>query len=216
MRCAILTPVGPGHEALAKEAGASVLEAEARCLGPFSSVVHLTQPDPLGELGRGKARNLLLEKAHQDGADILFWLDADDLMAPDAFRGLETALAAQPDAEAVWGTIAEYRPSRTPLVRPAQIYPKSYAELIAVDPTRTLQIGYFVRTEVQRAHPWREDMNTGEDFEMYLRLWKAHKCVKSPSVFFINRRRHHSTGPRAASGGDWRRVVTAMLERARA
>lgn len=191
------------------------MAAWERCRGPFDALEVLRQDDSLGALGRGRARNMLVERGAERGASHFFFLDADDLMAPDAFRGFHTALLAQPESEAVWGTIAEYRPTRTPLVRPAQVYPKSYAELIAVDPTRTLQIGYFVRTEVQRAHPWREDMNCGEDFEMYLRLWKAHRCVKSPSVFFVNRRRMHSTGPKAATGGDWRRVVSAMLEDAR-
>ena len=45
-------------------------------------------------------------------------------------------------------------------------------ELLLFDPYITLQMGHFVRTEIALKNPFNESMNTGEDFDYYLRVWK--------------------------------------------
>lgn len=210
MRVIVLVPVGPGHQEVAEQAAASVQNA----LKPDDMFVWLSRHDDSdGALGRSKTRNILLHGAKD--ADWLFWLDADDLMAPDAFLGLQEALKADPHLDAVWGTISCFKGQEPPRVRPAQEYPTDYADLIRMEPTRTLQSGFFVRAAIAQREPWNEDMDAGEDFEMYLRLWKQYRCAKVQTVFMHNRRGRHSNGPRSATGGDWRRSVTAQLMKAR-
>ena len=83
-------------------------------------------------------------------------------------------------------------------------------------PNLTIQMGHFVRAEVAKALPFDEDMNTGEDWDYYLRLWRDHGCVKISAPLMINDRSRHSTGPRAASGRDWNKAVGEMISNARA
>lgn len=213
MRVVVLIPVGPGHERLCEEAAASAQRAAGTNPGPFDRFQCFLQPDPHGE-GRGHTRNLALKNWLPEKDDWIFWLDADDLMAPDAFLGLQAALKADPSLEAVWGTISCFRGSNAPKERPAQNYPADYSDLIRSDPTTTLQSGFFVRREVMEKERWNEDLDAGEDFDLYLRLWKSYRCGKVHTVFMHNRRGEHSTGPRAANGRDWRRAVEAMLRRA--
>lgn len=209
MRILICTPVGPGHEAIVDEAIKSV-KAAARPDGVHVAYAPLHDTD---EAGRSATRNLLRRDAAP--ADWVFWLDADDLMAPDAFLGLQAALKADPHLDAVWGTISCFKGQEPPRVRPAQEYPTDYADLIRMEPTRTLQSGFFVRAAIAQREPWNEDMDAGEDFEMYLRLWKQYRCAKVQTVFMHNRRGMHSNGPRSATGGEWRREVTRLLMKAR-
>lgn len=212
MKVVVLTPIGPGHAALAKEAEDSVRAAWGKSQGPFSVLEHHGIFDLDGAKGRSHTRNLLLRDATAAKADWIFWLDADDLMHPDAFSALQTALGELPGTEAVWGEIVEQAGSGPVLVRPRQEYPADLSELVRCDPFLTIQMGYFVQTAVQEQHPWREDMDAGEDFAMYLSLWREHCCWKMRSPLFINRRGFHSTGPRSATGARWRREVLSMLE----
>ena len=211
MRICVMIPIGPGHAEMAKQAVRSVMAANK---AESVNVAVAYEGDPDGKKGRSVTRNSLLRLAGP--SDWLFWLDADDLMAPDAFRGFLAALEADPSLDAVWGQIAEWRgPEHPPLIRDPQVYPASYRELIQADPFRSLNMGYFVRASVQAQEPWREDLNAGEDFDMYLRLWKGYRCAKVQTPFMLNRRGFHSQGPKSATPGEWRRAALGMLAEAR-
>lgn len=212
MRVAVLTPIGPGHKDLVRDAMASVEAAWDLDRGPFEELEHHGTYDHDGGRGRSAIRNELVRDAAAGGFDWLFFLDADDLLLPQAFRSLQEAMTRHPDADAIWGQIVEQVGKSAPLVRPGQEYPKDLAELVGADPFRSLQVGYFVKAEVQARHLWREDMDAGEDFAMYLDLWRSERCVKVPLPFFVNRRGLHSHGPRGSTGGQWRRSVLSMLE----
>ena len=80
--CAIITPVGPGHESLYEAALESVHKSFQGDRGIFSEIVPLKIDDPEGQLGRSKARNIGIRKADELGVEWIFFLDADDLMAP--------------------------------------------------------------------------------------------------------------------------------------
>lgn len=213
MKVVILTPVGPGHEKFTLDRVASITEAIGNTRRDEIGVEHFTVDDTDGELGRSKARNLLREKI-PERADWVGWFDADDLMAPGALQRLREAVKAQPDLEAVWGAIWSFRGQEPPRVRPRQQYPKTFHELVRMEPTSTLQSGFFVRAAIARQEPWNEAMDAGEDFEMYLRLWRTRKCRKIMDPFMFNRRGEHSTGPRSADGRTWRREVMRLLRRA--
>jgi hypothetical protein len=212
MRLAVLTPIGPGHKDLVADAMASVEAAWDLDHGPFEELEHHGTYDHDGQRGRSAIRNEMVLDAARAGFEWIFFLDADDLLLPQAFRNLQEALTRRPEADAIWGQIVEQTGKSAPLVRPGQEYPKTLRELVKADPFRSLQIGYFVRAEVQARHEFREDMDAGEDFAMYLDLWRAERCVKVDLPFFVNRRGLTSHGPRSATGGAWRRAVLSMLE----
>ena len=85
LTCAVITPVGPGHENLYRECQVSVERAWRENHGPFSGISHIAIDDAEGRYGRSRARNIGMQRAAQREVDWLFFLDADDLMVPGAF-----------------------------------------------------------------------------------------------------------------------------------
>jgi FkbM family methyltransferase len=72
-------------------------------------------------------------------------------------------------------------------------------------------MGHFVRQEVAARYPFDTQMDTGEDFDYYLRLWKNQRCIKIDIPLFLNVRGQHSSGPRSAHGGDWRAAINRVF-----
>jgi hypothetical protein len=207
MKLDIITPVGPGHEELVHRAAGSIQIAKEHSVGLFEDIDLIAIDDTKGQLGRSQARNLAVADSK---ADWIFFLDADDLMHPEAFKNLSLFFDDMRDADAVWGKIVEYKEGN--LLERYQV-PEitSLQSLIKNDPYLTLQMGHFVKTDVAKEHPFKEDMNTGEDWEYYLRLWKKHNCIKIDAPFMCNVRGEHSTGPRSANGAQWREVVEKLI-----
>ncbi len=209
MRCAVVIPVGPGHAALAEESAASVTRAASRSTGVFDAVEVITVDDSEARLGRSRARNAGVELADSRGAEWVFFLDADDVMDPGAFGAAAPWLDGH---DAVFGLICELGRSGRAVARRGQIASFStLGGLLAFDPFLTLQMGHFVRTSVARRVSFDERLDCGEDFDYYLRLWSSARCVKIPSPLFLNRRGHHSQGPRSTSGHEWRSGVKRQL-----
>lgn len=210
MKLAVITPVGPGHQDLLRDSCApSLAQAMAWTMGPFSEIRHLVMDDTEGCHGRSARRNEGLAQARAEGADWVFFLDADDVLAPNAFEAFGRCLAEEPDLEAVWGLICTFDGEGEPELReeqPARI--DSRAEFLRTPPYLAVQIGGFVRTPVAVAIGFDTTMDTGEDYRFYRALWAGHRCAKRPEIFFVNRRGAHSTGPRSATGQDWTRSVT--------
>ena len=100
--CCVLIPVGPGHATLAHEARASVEQAAGFSNGPFQSVEVTFLDDSDGSFGRSRRRNDGVAYASGQGFDWLFFLDADDLMALNAFTEAATYIS---DHDAIWGAI---------------------------------------------------------------------------------------------------------------
>jgi len=208
MNLQVITPVGPGHEHLKDRALESVRVAIEYDKGPFEDVRVLAIDDTAGEMGRSAARNEAVKAAT---AEWLFFLDADDLMHPKAlyYFGHEGK-----DYQAVWGTIIEMRSGvYHERYQVPEIY--SMAQLLSHDPYITLQMGHFVKREVALATPFNEKMDTGEDWDYYLRVWENYYATKIECPFMINVRGQHSTGPRSADGAQWRQAVTGVMENAR-
>ena len=208
MNCMVITPVGPGHETLASECRMSVERAALRGLGPFAEVHHAMVDDSQGLKGRSRARNEATHLAAPD-AEWLFFLDADDLLAEDAFL---SAAGLLDEVDALWGLISELPPDgMAPEPRMPQVISMSLRlELAMLDPFTTLQMGHFVRSAAALNTPFDESADCGEDFDYYFRLWDSHACAKKPMTLFHNRRGLHSTGPRAADGHAWRRRVETL------
>jgi FkbM family methyltransferase len=210
MKCAVVTPVGPGHEHYALDAEDSVHHAVARTTGPFAEIVIIKVDDTSGKLGRSVARNQGVQLAHDAGADWVFFLDADDLLCPYAFANVTHDLHRY---HAIWGAIHELAADEEHgVLRPGQLLEIARIDqLLANDPFITLQIGHFVRTEVALATPFDPQLDAGEDFDYYLRVWSKYHCVKIPQPFFYNRRHTYAGGPRAATDRDWRIAVERII-----
>ena len=206
MKLQVITPVGPGHEGTADRARESVAIAMEYSMGPFSEVRVLNVDDTKGELGRSKARNIAVEKAD---AEWLFFLDADDLMHPEALSHVKLH-----PHEAVFGLTTELVDGNV-VTRYQVPEIKDYASLIKHNPFLTIKMGHFVRREVAANVPFDVSMDCGEDWDYYLRLWKRYDCRKVNAPFFIKVRGQHSTGPRSATGRDWNIAVDKLLEDAR-
>jgi len=213
-RCAVVTPVGPGHRELYQECRESVERSFEAHRGCFSEVVPLMVDDAHGRLGRSKARNLGLAMAVERGADWIFFLDADDIMAPRAFEFVTPYLE---NYDAIWGAIWSNEKERNePLERPGQLpFLLDMDDLTACDPFTTLQMGHFVRLGVAQEIKFNEDLDTCEDFDYYMRVWERYRCLKIPLPFFHNIRGRHSEGPKSATSIEWRKAVIEMLNRHR-
>jgi glycosyltransferase involved in cell wall biosynthesis len=204
----IITPVGPGHEALAREAQASVEAAFRSNPGPFTDVICLTLDDTKAEHGRSRRRNDGIAWALANGYDWIFFLDADDLMASDAFAAVAPHIST---ADAVFGLIVEQTDGE-PRVRPGQLGATTHLiDIVRNDPYLTLQMGHFVRAQAASAIGFDADMDTGEDFKYYLELWRRFRCCKIDRALFINRRGRHSEGPRSADGKAWRESLSRVF-----
>ena len=207
MKLDVLIPVGPGHEELYKRAFDSVRVATLS-KGPFDVVSIRAGDDTEGKNGRSATRNSL---AAESDADWLFFLDADDVMHPRAFWNV--SLAAD-KYDAIFGQITEmdggciHERYQVPFI-------PDYKALLAFDPYLTLQMGHFVKRDVFNALKFKEDMDTGEDWDYYLRLWKGYECTKIGHPLMINVKGQHSTGPRSATGQEWNAAVEKLLEKAR-
>ena len=212
MKCAVITPVGPGHAALLESSCApSVERARTYDPGPFASIGHLVMDDGEGRHGRSNRRNAALAQAAAEGFDWVFFLDADDVMTPNAFQAFGRVIAAEPELDAVWGLICTFDEMGEPALRDGQ--PEridSRVDLLRVEPHLSLQIGAFVRTGCAARFGFDAGMDTGEDFKFYYQLWAQCRCAKRPEIFFVNRRGQHSTGPRGATGQDWQKAVSRL------
>ncbi|WP_407496414.1 FkbM family methyltransferase [Pseudooceanicola sp. MF1-13] len=201
----IITPVGPGHAELYQLSCApSVEQAKAYSMGPFDAVTHLMMDDTLGAHGRSARRNEALAQAKAAGSDWVFFLDADDILTPNAFEAFGRVIAAEPDLDVVWGLICTLDDGGEPTLREEQAERlDSREDFLTHPPYGGVQIGGFMRTDVVAQYGFDEAMDTGEDYKLYCQLWKTHRCGKRPEIFFVNVRGRHSTGPRSATGEDW-------------
>jgi glycosyltransferase involved in cell wall biosynthesis len=199
MKCSIITPVGPGHELLFLQCKNSVNKAITQSMGPFTGINHMPVDNTQGLKGRSACRNSGVAEAVAHGAGWIFFLDADDLIFPDAF---EKVMDAVRQYDAIWGAICELKRGADYLqIRDEQDVPiRNVEDVLSVDPFFSLQMGHFVKAEIAFANPFNVELNTGEDFDYYLRIWHRYKCVKLKVPLFVNRRGMHSRGPKSASG----------------
>ncbi|HRL93289.1 MAG TPA: FkbM family methyltransferase [Pseudomonas sp.] len=211
MKCTVIIPFGPGHNKLALRAKKSVEEAISEGTGAFHDVTIILMDDRDGKLGRSKARNHAVAEASRAGADWIFFLDADDLMAAHAFNIVQQYIV---DHDAVWGAIYEADIAKQIAnERPNQITPITSLEQILInDPYLTLQMGHFVKTKIAIKTPFNESIDCGEDIDYYLRVWKENHCLKIDQPLFFNVRGQHSSGPRSATGQDWRNSISQIYK----
>jgi len=209
MQLDVIIPVGPGHEGAVKMAAQSVEIAKDYDTGIFTTVRVLAVGDTDGEMGRSAARNFGVRDSR---ADWVFFLDADDIMLPAAIRHFSAFGVL---ADAVWGQTMELSEGGLLLERYQVPEIDSYKKLIRYDPSLTVKMGHFVRRDIAKRVPFDEDMDCGEDWDYYLRIWKQFDCRKIDAPFFAKIRGNHSTGPRSATGRQWNEVTDRLIAQAR-
>lgn len=214
MKCAVITPIGPGHVKLFEECRKSIETAVKHSSGPFDEISVIPVDDSAGELGRSAARNKGVSLAASEKYEWIFFLDSDDIIFPNAF---DTVITYIKEYDAIWGTIVEVKPgSQDVVLRNPQVFMlDNFNDLLMFDPYHTLQMGHFVRTEAAEKNRFSESMNTGEDFDYYLRIWENYRCIKIPEPLFINRRGLHSTGAKSATGKEWNSALEALMRQYR-
>ena len=212
MKCAIITPVGPGHEDSYQLCSTSIDIAVQNSPGPFSSIVKLPVFDLEGKLGRSTARNIGIDRAEEIGCDWIFFLDADDVMLESAFKNIVSLVGRY---DAIWGLICEAPHGKLDQVKVRQNQLKSITlieQILTTDPNLTLQMGHFIRTSIALNNKFDDSLNTGEDFKFYLAVWQKYRCIKGNFLLFVNVRGNHSVGPRSANGRQWRQSVEAQIK----
>jgi hypothetical protein len=211
-KCAIITPVGPGHQKLYDECLVSIQKTFSHNRGNFSEIIPIRVDDPKGKLGRSKARNIGIRKAADHNVEWIFFLDADDIMSTSAFEYVTPYLE---EYDGIWGCIWTIEQGETKAKeRPLQLpFLYSIEDLLSYDPFVTLQLGHFVKTSAALSTLFDESLDTGEDFDYYLRVWEKYTCIKIPLPFFYNRRSLHSRGPRSAAGAEWSKQVEEIIKR---
>jgi len=210
MKCAIITPIGPGHEPWYEICRNTIETAWNYSQGPFDGLDVIPMWDLEGAHGRSARRNDGIAQAQREGCDWIFFLDADDMLHGEAFERFAKHMDGR---DAVWGTICEATLQPPSVhVRPNQL-PRAdkLDDILRKDPFLTLQMGHFVRTECAAEVGFDTAMDVGEDFKYYIELWKRFSCAKVEDVFFVNVRGCASTGPRSGDGRMWRSATTALL-----
>lgn len=197
MRLTIITGVGPGHETIVNSAINSVKAAIARNR-TFASVRHNLIDDTKGVLGCAGSRN-----AGMDDAEWFFFLDADDLMEPDALN------LNRFESPATFGAVTiQNRPTAK------NVFPCGFRELGIHGAGGTLTVGFFCRGDIARVLGFNEADEITDDFDFYLRLPSfvkiaeplATTCVDVPS----------SVGPRriGAKEKDWTGLCNELVRQA--
>ena len=212
MKCAVITPVGPNHSQLFEQCKASVQEAISVSKGPFSKIEHLPFNDKNGTSGRSFARNSTVVDAQAKGFEWIYFLDADDLILSDAFDTIKDVVNKY---DGIWGAIYELKKNTDyPRLRKKQnISVETVKDIFEVGRFHSLQMGHFVKTKVAAKNPFDIQMDAGEDFDYYFRVWYHHNCIKLKFPLFINRRQMHSCGPRAATATEWKKNVSKVFKK---
>ena len=221
MYIAFLIPVGPGHQKLVQDAMTSILDASWP-KGWRHDV--FTFDDTAGQFGRSFGRNALAERATREGADWLFFIDADDLLDPDAMVWVQDAITRRPELEAIWGQITRQRAWRggDGLVQRLEVMRSDddvapisdFASLLDLPGHSTLRVGNLLVPELfDRVGGFIDRLDVGEDHEFHYATAahaKAFEKVAAPLVW-IRTWLEGASGPRGYVKGDPRLVQHRSL-----
>lgn len=196
--CAVIIPVGPGHEVYAVDAVASAWAAWHLGRGPFTDLAVVVIDDTRGEMGRSAARNRGMD---ENPTDWHFFLDADDQMMPGAFGMVDLSSPATFGAVFTDGRTA---PENRPCV--------DRATLLEFGPRGTLSMGCFVRGDLGLR--FNADLDVGEDFDFYLRLPGFTK-VSGPLVN-IGYSKPSAGGPRGYVDVSWMAACDEIIRKHKA
>lgn len=177
----------------------------------------------LHQTNRGKACALNLALARTD-AEMVWIVDDDDIVAPDALERLASALAANPQAGIAFGDFNRF--TLTPTAAPVAFGGAFDADRFPVDQLlqcSVFQPGMLVRRACYDATgPFDETLVRSQDYDMLLRLSRRFAATHVPHIVFHQRQHRGDRGTAAMRipGADiWNRQITfdaTVLQKVRA
>lgn len=194
MKCTVVIPVGPGHQAYAERAASSARLSFVDP-GPFTELEVVVVPDHEGQLGRSAARNRGMD---EHPADWHFLLDADDQMTAYAFTRVDIDYSATFGLVWLDGRMARHN-----------VYPVTRETLVRKGAKGTLSMGCFVRGDLGLR--FDESLDAGEDFDFYMRLPDFTK-VPWPLVD-IGYSKPSAGGPRGYDKIPWLEICNDVIRR---
>lgn len=199
MRLRIITGLGPGHEGLIEQCRRSVAAALARP-GRFTEIEHVVIDDTKGVLGCAGAKN---RGMGPPGADWFFFLDADDLLEPDALEANDF------DAVATFGAIK----LRSRFATWKDVYPCAWHDIAIHGAGGTLIMGCFCRADVAAEMRFDASDDLTDDFEFFLRLPSFTKVAVPLITKCVGT---SASGPRRIGhkDADWTGQCNEMIRRA--
>jgi hypothetical protein len=139
-----------------------------------------------------------------EDADWYFFLDADDRMREDAL------LLNDFNAPATFGAV-----SLDGEILAGNVYPCGWLDIAQNGASGTLSMGFFCKASVARLLRFNTDLDSGEDFDFYMRLPGFTKRRKP--LVDIGYSQPSAGGPRGYKKIDWtgicNRVITNALKR---
>lgn len=194
MICATIIPVGPGHEELAERAVGTVRKAWERRGDGWTTLIIELVDDSKGEKGRSAARNEGI-LAHPS-ADWYFLLDADDYAGHNAFQsfGPKTARGAVFGWPSLYTKSGNQRDKRGP---------RNWGQIVQRGPSMSVTMGAFFSGPELRGHLFREDLDCGEDWELFLSFGAKHPLeVVKNTLCWVGYDEPSAGGPRGGER-DW-------------
>ena len=208
--CAVVTPVGPGHDIIFDECTASVKAARENNAGAFNKIEHLRIDDPLGKYGAGKARDVGSREAISLGSDWIFFLDADDVMTPNAFELITPYLDTY---DAVWGAVCRLPVGRDNALIEHTAVPvcQNLYSIFNEGLDVCLTESHFMRASKATSVPF-ESGDKGTDFLHHaFATWRDHRCVKISRPFAVRREGKASDNTRHLSADTRAEAVRGMV-----
>ena len=184
--CAVITPVGPGHDTIFDECSASVTAARENNSGAFNEILHLRIDDPLGKFGAGKARDVGTREAITRGSDWIFFLDADDVMTPNAFELISPYLNSY---DAVWGAVCRLAVDggNAQIDHTAVPVCQNLLRIFNEGLDACLTESHFMRASKATCVPY-DNKAEGTDFLHHaFAAWRNHRCVKISRPLAVRR-----------------------------
>ena len=186
LTCAVITPMGPDQQDRIQECRQSVFRACKNNRGVFSEVKHIFVRGEANALDRSRAFNTGITKSLELKSDWLCFLEANDLLLPNAFELVAPYIDRY---EAIWGQIYTFEDSdETAWKLPLKLEcTDDIRDIMLIHPSLTLCMGHFLKRKIAIRHPFREPLDEGQEVSHFLEVWANHDCVKIPGPLSAKR-----------------------------
>jgi glycosyltransferase involved in cell wall biosynthesis len=141
-------------------------------------------------IGPAGARNLAMQESN---SDLLMFLDADDLLGPEAFHSSVGALIEQPDAGFAQGYVQNFKVRSNGTLN------------IFTRPYRYINIGSGVwrRSVFEKLGLFDESLHYCEDLDFFMRCWERDVQKVFVDTLVLLYRRHPGNMTRGLEGADF-------------
>jgi glycosyltransferase involved in cell wall biosynthesis len=141
-------------------------------------------------IGPAGARNLAIKKSN---SDLVMFLDADDLLGPDAFHLAVEALLAHPNAGFAQGYVQNFKVRQDGTLN------------IFTRPYRYINIGSGVwrRSVFEKLGLFDESLRYCEDLDFFMRCWERDVLKVPIETLVLLYRRHPGNMTRGLQGADF-------------